>query len=327
MSMRFKLTGFIVAAMVGCTGATWAQSGGYPNKAIKMVVSFPPGGGTDGAGRLFAERFAAALGQPVVVENRAGASGTIGAHSVVRAEADGYTVLFSGETELTIAPITMKGLAYDPRVDFQPITMIGEVPFILVANPKFPPNTVAELIAYAKANPTSVSYSSFGNNTSNHLVTERFKAAAGIKVTHIPYKGSAPSVTDLVGGHVQFTFDTPASTFQLVNTQRLKLIAVGSPQRLPTAPNTPTLSEAGLPGFVASTYWGLLAPAKTPKAIVDVLSTAAIKALASVDLKNAYQSRDILPSRASTPEAFGQFIVAELAKWRALVSAGSIVPE
>jgi tripartite-type tricarboxylate transporter receptor subunit TctC len=312
----------IVAASVG-----FAQTQPWPTRTVRLVVSFPAGGGTDGAARLFAERFSAVIGQPVVVENRAGASGTIGAMSVVRAEPDGYTLLFCGESEMSIAPVTMKDLPYNPLVDLIPIALIGVVPYILVANAQFPPNTVAELVAYAKQNPGKVNYSSFGKNSSNHLAGEEFRLATGIDVVHVPYKGSAPSIADLLGGRVQYTFDTPASTFQHIKAGKLKAIATGTPERLPSAPNLPTMSEAGLPGFLSGTYWGLLAPAKTPKEIVDRIYAATVTTLQSPQLQAAYRERDITPAKVTSPDQFREFIARELDKWRKLVASGSITPE
>jgi tripartite-type tricarboxylate transporter receptor subunit TctC len=320
-----QLLSILLAAALVSAGAH-AQTPVWPTKPVKIVVAYPPGGSTDIAGRLLAERLTKTTGQSVVVDNRGGAGGTIGALSVVRAEPDGYTLLLAASPEVSIAPTTMKAMQYDPVKDLIPITLVGVVPFFLVANPEFPPNTLAELIAYTKANPDKVNYSSYGNNTSNHLVGELFKSQAGIKSVHIPYKGSGPSIVDVMGGRIQYTFDTPAATLGQVKAGKLKAIAVATPKRLANAPNVPTLSESGLPGFVGGTWFGLLAPAKTPKAIVDRIHEEVVAALNSPELRKAFEDKDIIPGGDSADE-FGKFIQAEVAKWRDLAGKVGIVPE
>ncbi len=193
------------------------------------MVAYPPSGSTDVAGRLLADRLSASLGQQVLVENRAGAGGMIGALSVVHAEPDGYTLLLAASPEVSIAPVTVKSMQYDPLKDLRPITLVGQVPFLLVASTSFAPNTLAELIAYAKAHPGQLNYSSFGNNTSNHLTGELFKVSAGIGATHVPYKGSGPSIIDVIGGQIQYTFDTPPAVMAQVRAGKLKALAVATP--------------------------------------------------------------------------------------------------
>lgn len=316
--------GMLFAAVA--TGGALAQAPSWPTKPVRIVIAYPPGGSTDIAGRLLADRLSKALGQQVVVENRGGAGGTIGAQSVVRAEPDGYTLLLAASPEVSIAPVTMKAMPYDPVKDLMPITLVGTVPFFLVANPGFPANTLAELIAYAKANPGKVNYSSYGNNTSNHLVGELFKSTAGINAVHVPYKGSGPSIIDLIGGQVQYTFDTPAATLGHVKAGKLKAIAVATPQRIANAPTVPTFAEAGLTGFVGGTWFGLLAPAKTPKPIIDKIHADVVAALGSPELRKAFEERDIIPG-GNTPDAFGRFIQSEVTKWRDLASKVGIVAE
>jgi tripartite-type tricarboxylate transporter receptor subunit TctC len=326
MNARTLLPILLAAAFVGTFSHAQAQAPVWPTKPVKIVVAYPPGGSTDIAGRLLAERLTKITGQSVVVDNRGGAGGTIGALSVVRAEPDGYTLLLAASPEVSIAPTTMKAMQYDPVKDLVPITLVGVVPFFLVANPDFPPNTLAELIAYTKANPDKVNYSSYGNNTSNHLVGELFKLQAGIKSVHVPYKGSGPSIVDVMGGRIQYTFDTPAATLGQVKAGKLKAIAVATPKRLATAPNVPTMSEAGLPGFVGGTWFGLLAPAKTPKAIIDKIHEDVVAALNSPELRKAFEDKDIIPGGDSADE-FGRFIAAEVAKWRDLAGKVGIVAE
>lgn len=315
-----------LAASLTLAPAAKAQVPPWPTKPVKIIVAYPPGGSTDIAARVLAEKLSKTTGQQFVVENRGGAGGTIGATSVARAEPDGYTLLFAASPEVSIAPTTMKALAYDPVKDLAPISLVGSVPFFLVAYPGFPPNTLPELVAYAKANPGKVNYSSYGNNTSNHLVGELFKATAGIDTTHIPYKGSGPSITDLMGGQVQYTFDTYAATGGHLKAGKLKAIAVATPERIATAPEVPTMSEQGMPGFIGGTWFGLLAPAKTPRATVERINAEVVAALNAPELRKSFEEKNIIPG-GNTPDEFGAFIQKEVAKWRALADKVGIKPE
>jgi len=288
-----------------------------------MVVAYPPGGSTDTAARLMADRLGKKLGQSFVVENRPGAGGTIGAASVAQSQADGYTLLFAASPELSIALITTKNLQYDAGKDFAPISLVGQVPFILVANKEFPPNTVAELIAYAKANPGKVNFSSFGNNTSNHLTGEFFNLRAGIAMTHVPYRGSAPSLADLMGGQVQVTFDTITAVLPLIQSGKVKALGVAAAERSPLAPDLPTISESGVPGFTGGTWFGLLAPAGTPPEIVGKLSETLSAILKSPDIEKEFAARGIQPSPMS-PGQFQAFLAGEIAKWTDLADKTGI---
>jgi tripartite-type tricarboxylate transporter receptor subunit TctC len=307
-------------------GAVLAQASGWPSHPLRLVIAYPPGGSTDIAGRLLAERLGRRLGQQVIVDNRAGAGGTVGAASVVRAEPDGYTLLLAASPEVSIAPTTLKALPYDPVKDLQPITLVGQVPFFLVVNPQLPVRTLEEFIAYAPANPGKLNYSSFGNNTSNHLAGELFKSMARISSVHVPYKGSGPSITDLIGGQVQYSFDAPTAVLEQVKAGKLRALAVASRQRLVNAPDVPTFAEAGLPGFTGGTWFGLLAPAKTPRAVIERVNTETVALLAAPELSRAFAERDILPAGQS-PEEFGRFIQSEVAKWKDLAAKVGIVAE
>jgi len=286
----------------------------YPSRPVRVIVAYPPGGSTDVAARLLAERLTATLKQSFIVENRPGAGGAIGAAAVAKAAPDGYTLLFAASPELSIASITTPNLPYDPNKDFAPITMVGQVPFILVANKEFPPDNVKELIAYAKENPGKVNFSSFGNNTSNHLGGELFNLQAGISMTHVPYRGSSPSLTDLMGGQVQVTFDTITAVQPLIQSGKIKALAVATPQRSPLAPDLPTVAESGVPGFTAGTWFGLLAPAGTPPAVVEKLSASSRAILASETIRKEFASRGIQPS-PSTPDELRAFVAGEIDKW------------
>jgi tripartite-type tricarboxylate transporter receptor subunit TctC len=312
------------AAGLACSSA-FAQGSAWPSKPVRLVIGYPPGGSTDIAGRLLAERLGRRIGQTVVVENRAGAGGTVGANSVVRADPDGYTLLLAASPEVSIAPITMKAMPYDPVKDLQPVTLVGQVPFFLVVNPQLPANTLQEFIAYAKANPNKLNYSSFGNNTSNHLTGEMLKSVAGIQSVHVPYKGSGPSITDLIGGQVQYTLDTPPAVMEHVRSGKLRALAVAAPQRLPSMPNVPTFAEAGLP-FTGGTWFGLFLPAKTPKDIADRIHAESVAVLRSPELVQAFNDKNILPSPQSADE-FARFVQAEVGKWKTLAGKVGIVAE
>jgi tripartite-type tricarboxylate transporter receptor subunit TctC len=314
------------AAALGAHGAALAQSSPWPARPIRMLIGYPPGGSTDVAGRLLADQLGRRLGQQVVVDNRAGAGGTVAASSVVRAEPDGYTLLLAASPEVSIAPITMKAMPYDPVRDLQPITLVGQVPFLLVVNPSVPATTLQEFIAYARAHPGRLNYSSFGNNTSNHLAGELFKSLTGISTVHVPYKGSGPSIVDLIAGQVQYTFDGPPAVLEQVRAGKLRALAVSGRQRLPGAPNIPTFSEAGLPGFSGGTWFGLFAPAKTPRAVIERVNADAVAALNSPELAKAYGDKAIMPSPGS-PEEFGRFVQAEVNKWKDLAAKVGIVAE
>lgn len=298
----------------------------WPTKPIKLVVGYPPGGGTDTVARLIAQQFSKTLGQQVVVENRPGASSTIATQQVVRAEPDGYTLLFATASPLTGAPLTMKGLQYDPIKDLAPITLVGNGPFIMVAHPAFPPNNLAELIAYARAHPGEVNYASPGNSTANYFFTELLNMDAKIDTVNVAYKGSAALVNDLMGGHVQYTLETPGTTLPLIREGKLKAIALLNDERLAKAPDVQTTVEAGYPQLVGGSWYGILAPAGTPRPIVDAVQQATVKALQSPEVRHAMDERDVL-IKGTTPEAFAAFIDAEYKKWQDVTQRLGIVPQ
>lgn len=306
--------------------SAFAQAAGWPSRPVRMVIGYPPGGSTDVAGRLLAERLGQRLGQQVVVENRSGAGGTVGAGSVVRADPDGYTLLLAASPEVSIAPITTKALTYDPVKDLQPITLVGQVPFFLVVHPSVPANTLREFIAYARKNPGKLNYSSFGKNTSNHLAGEFFKSLTGIYSVHIPYRGSGPSMVDLIGGQVQYSFDTPPAVMEHVKAGKLRALAVASRQRLPGTPDVPTFAEAGLPDFSGGTWFGLLAPARTPRPVIERLNAEVVGLLKSPELSKAFADKGIVASPQS-PDEFARFLQGEVNKWKKLAARVGIVAE
>jgi tripartite-type tricarboxylate transporter receptor subunit TctC len=318
---------FLMGSMAAMThGVSLSQGSQWPSRPVRMLVGYPPGGSTDVAGRLLAEQLGRRLGQQILVENRAGAGGTVATASVVRAEPDGYTLILAASPEVSIAPITMKSMPYDPVQDLMPITLVGQVPFFLVVNPSVPANTLAEFIALAKSQAGRLNYSSFGNNTSNHLAGELFKWLTGTASIHVPYKGSGPSITDLIGGQVQYTFDAPPAVLEQVRAGRLRALAVSGRQRLTIAPQVPTFAEAGLPQFSGGTWFGLLAPAKTPKSIVERINAEAVASLNSPELIKVFSDKGIVAS-PQTSEEFGRFIQSEVNKWKDLAAKVSIVAE
>jgi tripartite-type tricarboxylate transporter receptor subunit TctC len=323
-AIRLMLAGGILA-MLGMA-PTQAAAANWPDRPIRLIVGYPPGGGTDTVARVLAQQLTKALNQSVIVENRAGASGTIATQQVVRAEPDGYTVLFATASPLTGAPLTVKGLTYDPLKDLVPVTLIGGGPFMLVANPAFPPNTLPELVAYAKAHPGQVNYASPGISTANYFFSELLNMQADISTTHVPYKGSAALLNDVMAGQVQYTLDTPGTTLPLIHAGKLKALAVFSQQRLRRAPDVPTAAEGGFPDLVGGSWYGLLLPKGTPPAIVDALYQATKNSLSGADVQHAMEERDVIV-QGTTPAQFKQYIEAEYARWKAVTSKLGIVPQ
>ena len=313
---------------LGLTGAALASPAlaeAWPTRSIRFIVAYPPGGGADVTGRLFAEHMWSGLGQRIVVENRSGASGQLGATSVARADPDGYTFLCAAISEISIAPATFRTMPYDPLVDFAPVALLGRWPQILVASPSLQANSLAELIALGKAQPDALKFGSFGNNTLNHVNGERLNHVAGIRALHVPYRGRGQMLIDVIGGQLSYTFDSPATTLEHIRSGRLKAIAVASEQRLPSAPQIPTMTEAGLPGFVVNSWIGLLAPARTPRPIVERMNAAAIAAMASPEISAAQQRSNTIAG-GGTPESFGERIRTEIADYRRFVSELGIEP-
>ncbi len=298
----------------------------YPARPVRLIVGYPPGGSTDIAARLIGQRLAPVFAQTIVVDNRAGASGTIGAGIVVKAEPDGHTLSFAASPEVAIYRALMKSPPYDSLKDFQPVTLVGRVPFMLVVHPSVAANSVKELVAFAKAKPGALNFASFGNGTSNHLVGEAFRAAAGINIVHIPYKGSAPAITDLLGGQVQMTFDTMPVVLPQVRAGKLRALAVATPKRSSLAPDVPTMDEAGVAGFVGGTWFGVLAPARTPSPVVERLNKEIGAILRASDVVQTFTDRGIEPVGNSAAE-FRAFIESESRRWLKVAQDAGVKPE
>lgn len=318
---RLTLMAGIAAA---ASAATAAET--YPTHPVRMIVAYPAGGSTDIAARVLAKALSERMKGSFVVENRGGGGGVIGAGLVANSAPDGYTVLFAASPELSIAKATKKDVSYDPVKDFAPVAMIGQVPFVLVANKDFPPNNVQELIAYAKAHPGAVNFSSFGSGTSNHLAGELMNLQAGIKMTHVPYRGSAPSLTDLMGGQIQITFDTITAVLPLIQSGKIKALAMATPKRSALLPDLPTVSESGLPGFSGGTWFGLVAPKGTPAPVVQALSAATISSLNDPAVKKDLENRGIVPDPQS-PAYLAKYLSDESAKWSKVVKQIGLEPQ
>jgi len=300
--------------------AQHAEAQSFPERPITLVVAFAPGGSTSIVARAVSDKMSEALGQKIIVDNRAGAGGTIGTKAVAGSAPDGYTIALGYTGTLAIGPTLYTNAGYDPRKDFAPIGMIGNAPNSLVVNPTFPAKTVAELIAYAKTNPEKVSFGSAGVGTASHVSGEYFATAAGIKLVHVPYKGTGPALTDLIGGHIPMAFAPIPATHSQISSGTLRALAVTSAARTSLLPDVPTIAEAGLAGFDASLYYGLVAPAGTPRPIIDKLNAALRAALASDDVKKRLvaDGTEVTPS---TPEEYAAFIDRDEKKWSQIVKA------
>lgn len=298
----------------------------YPARPVRIVVAYPAGGSTDTTARLFAQALGETMHGTFVIENRSGAGGIIGADNVAKSTADGYTLLYAASPELALVTSTKKSVPYDPIKDFVPISLIGRVPFVLVANKDFPPNNVPELIAYTKQHPNAVSFSSFGSGTSNHLTGELLNLQTGITMQHIPYRGSAPALADLMGGQIQVTFDGVTAVLPFLQAGQIKALGVATPQRLKLLPDVPTLSESGVPNFTGGTWFALLAPAGTPADVVSELSKATTKVLASPDFQKSLEAQGVI-SQDQGSEAFRQFLSEEIAKWHNVADQIKLVPQ
>jgi tripartite-type tricarboxylate transporter receptor subunit TctC len=310
----------IVIMSLGALAFAPAAANGYPNRPVKIIVPFAPGGPTEFIIRLVADRLTAALGQPFVIENRpGGAGGTVGAKSVATAEADGYTLLFSSPGPLVTAAAVYKNLDYDPIKSFAPVAMLIYAPQMVVAHPALPVKSLAELVAYAKDNPGKITFGSSGYGTQPHMLGEILKREAGINIIHIPYRGAGQSVSDVVAGQVQMIFETTAILLPHVEAGRLRALALASATRSPLLPDVPTTPESGYPKLVASFWSGLLAPAGTPATIVDKLNTAVNDILKTKEAQTGL-ARLNAEARIGSPQDFAAFIAAETPRWAVIAN-------
>ncbi|HSV21277.1 MAG TPA: tripartite tricarboxylate transporter substrate binding protein [Casimicrobiaceae bacterium] len=324
MTRRSWMTSIAASVLLAWTLAAPAQT--WPDRPIKLVVTFPAGGGADFVGRALAPKLTEALGQPVVVDNRGGANGAIGNEAVAKSAPDGYTLLLGAAGALTIAPHLYAKQAVDTFRDFIPVSLVGSSPFVLAVNPSVPAKTVAELTALAKANPGKLNCGSSGTGGAPHLACELYKSVTGAQIVHVPYKGLAPAITDLLGGNVQVLFADIGLIAPHVKAGTLRALAVTGTQRTPALPEVPTMIEAGVPGYTAGTWYGVLAPAGTPPAIVKRLNTDIAKALASPDLRAQFADQAVVAA-GGTPEEFAALIRADYDKWGKVIKDANIKAE
>jgi len=339
MTMTFTMERFTVRAsarpmlpalllVLGATAMSPAQAqtnaaANYPSKPIRMVVPFTPGGSSDILARAIGQELSKAWGQSVVIENAAGAGGSIGSDKVAKAAGDGYTLLMGHIGTLAVNPSLYPKLPYNPMTDFAPIAWVARVPNVLVVHPSVPAKTVQELVALSKSRPGQLNYGSGGNGSAANLATEYFNLQTGSSFQHIPYRGTAPAVTDLLGGQIQLLFTGAPAVLAQVKSGQLHALAVSSAKRIDALPDVPTVAESGYKGFEADQWYGVVAPAATPPDIVRKLNAQINLALTSAELKNRLNNEGAI-AMPSTPEVFGQLIAREIARWKPVISSGRV---
>ena len=322
--MRTKLGAFASAcALITALAPCAAPADDYPSRPIRLIVPYAAGGGADSVARIVAKRVGETLGQTIVIENRGGAGSIIGTELVNKSDPDGYTLLLGQSGPISINPAVYKKLPYDPVRDFAPVTMTTSYPYIMVVNPALGVKTLQEFVALAKSKPGALSYGTTGVGAANHLVTELFDSKAGITMTHIPYRGTALAVADLIGGQVQVVFADPISALPQINAGSLLALAVTSKERSPVAPSVPTISESGYPGFDAIAWHGILAPAKTPPAIVRKLNMEIVAALKDPETKTLLE-KQAMQTVGNSPEAFASFIKQDIAVWKEVADQAKV---
>ncbi|WP_036596382.1 tripartite tricarboxylate transporter substrate binding protein [Ottowia thiooxydans] len=331
LTRRHGIGVFLVG--VACTLASFGQvqaqaqpqAQAWPTHPVKLISPWPAGGSNDTFSRLIATRLTTTLGQPVIVENRPGASGTLGVSQVARAPADGYTLVMGSSPTHATALSIYPQLSYHPVKDFSPITLVGSSANGLVVHPSVPANSVAELIALAKSKPGKLSYASTGSGSSQHLSAELFKVMAGVDMLHVPYKGAAPAVSDIVAGHINLGFHNLVDVLPHVKAGTLRLLAVTSAQRSKALPETPTIAESGVPGYAAEVWFGIFAPAKTPRPIVDRLHREISAALSEPEIRARFDASG-MEVVASGPDAFARYVQEEITKWSDIVRRADVKP-
>jgi tripartite-type tricarboxylate transporter receptor subunit TctC len=299
-----------------------AQQPDYPSRPIKIIVCLPPGGGVDTVTRIISERLQRRLGQTIVIENKGGQSGNIGAEAVFTAEPDGYTLLASQPAPITTNPLLYKSMSFDPT-RFTPVAVLTAIPNTLTVRANFPAKNVQEFIAYAKANPGKVTYASQGNGTTSHLTGVMFEQATGTKLLHVPYRGTAPAINDLMGGHVDVLFNEVATSTEMHRSGRARILAVTTPQRVPELPDIPTMQEAGLAGFVSDTWNAISAPPKTPAPIVAKLNAAINEVLAAPEMQAQLKTLHLQPV-GGTPAQMAEIVKVDTQRWGDVIRAANV---
>ncbi len=324
MKLTFPRSALLtLCASMACGTLAYAQA--YPQRPVRLIVPFAPGGTTDILARLIGQKLTPVLGQPVVIDNRPGANGAVGSEFVAKSAPDGHTLIMGYLGSLAISPHLYSKLPYDAVRDFAPVTLVASTVQAIVAHPSLPPSCV-ELIALAKRRKGQITYASAGIGSPSHLAGELFRMMAGVEIVHVPYKGSGAALTDLLGGHVALSFGGLAAGMPYVKTGRLRLLAVTTAKRSSAAPEVPTIAESGVPGFDVSSWFGVLAPAGTPREAVDRLHTEIARILTAKDVKDRLAADGAEPV-GNTPQEFAEFIRAELAKWGKVVKGAGIRPE
>jgi tripartite-type tricarboxylate transporter receptor subunit TctC len=312
------------ALLAGAHGPVLAQgASGYPTKPVRLVLPYPPGGGVDTLARPLAKHLAAQLGQQVVVENRGGAGGAIGMEAVARSTADGYTLVMAITAQLAVNVSLFRKLSYDPVRDFEPITLLGEGPYLLVVHPSLPAKSVQDLVALARKRPGELIVASSGNGSGGHLAAELLKTLAGIDMLHVPYKGGGPAMIDLISGDVQVLFAPYASSRPQIEAGRMRALAVSTAERVSALPDLPTIAESGVPGYETSVWYGVLAPAGTPRAIVDRLNEEIRAVLKTPDYAK-FLARSAIDPVGSPPEVLSKLIKSEIVKWAKVIKDAGV---
>jgi tripartite-type tricarboxylate transporter receptor subunit TctC len=324
MKRIWTSVGLALALAAAATGAAFAAD--YPTKPIQIVVPYSPGGGADSVARIVAKRVSENVGQAIVIENKGGAGAILGTDQVAKAEPDGYTLLLGQSGPISINPAVYKSLPYDPVKDFAPITMTTAYPYVLVVNAELPARTLQEFVALARSKPDALNYGSTGVGAANHLVAELFNSKAGLKMTHVPYRGTALAVGDLVAGQLTMVFGDPISVLPHIKSGKLRALAVTSLERSSVAPEVPTVAESGYPGFEALAWHGILAPARTPPAVIRKLNAEIAKALADPATK-ALLVNQAMQTVGNRPEEFAAFLQKDIAIWKGVASAAKVTVE
>ncbi len=319
MSTLRGKTGIVLATItLAATAPAVAQT--YPTKAVRLVVPFPAGGGSDVVGRIVALKLSDRLGQQVFVDNRAGAGGSIGTEFTVKAPPDGYTIVLASTSEVAINPSLYSRLSYDPVKDLVPVALVGSTPMVIILHPSMPVKSVKELVALAKAKPDAINVASAGNGTITHLSGELFRSLAGVQWTHVPYKGAPPALTDLASGQVQVMFSSLPAAMAFIKAQRVRPLAVSTAKRAPALPDAPTVMESGVPGYEVEYWYGIFAPAATPREIVSKLHEEIAQAVRQPDVVANLANQGATPGGLTQPQ-FADFVKSEAAKWGPVVKA------
>ncbi|MFO1158662.1 MAG: tripartite tricarboxylate transporter substrate binding protein [Reyranellaceae bacterium] len=316
----------LLLALAPTLAPIWGRAADYPTKPIRLIVPYAPGGGADAVARVLARHVGDALGQSIVVENRGGAGSIIGTEMVAKAEPDGYMLLLGQSGPISINPAVYKTLPYDPAKDLVPITMTNSYPYVLVVNARLGAQSLQEFVALGKAKPGSMNYGTTGVGAANHLMSELFCRETGLKMTHIPYRGTALAVADLVAGQVTMVFSDPVSALPHIQAGTLRALAVTSPQRSPVTPNVPTMTEAGYPKVEAVAWHGIFSPAGTPQPIIDKLNAELVKALRKPDIDDLLAKQAMQPV-GSSPQEFAAFLRKDIATWKEVATAANVSVE